>query len=199
MKFIILLLTIGILFSDSCLNYVFATSNSDFEITNADTLWEMNLTKPEINVFSVIPTEIPIVMAETVWQNNLFKPEINVVSVTPAEIPIVIAETVWQKNLVKPEINVVTVTPAEIPIVTAETVWSTYLIRPGKYINIIESADLNNNGFTDLEDVIIALQVCAEINSPRNQSFEADVNGDSKIGIQEAICILKLLAKISVN
>jgi len=53
---------------------------------------------------------------------------------------------------------------------------------------------LNNDGFTNLEDIIIILQFCSEINSQSTIYLEADVNDDKKIDIKEAIFIMKKIS-----
>ncbi len=48
--------------------------------------------------------------------------------------------------------------------------------------------DMNGSGNVDLHDVILAIQVCAGMN-PAGTDAGADVNGDGKIGLQEAVSV----------
>ena len=52
--------------------------------------------------------------------------------------------------------------------------------------------NLNGDTFLDLADAIIALRVSAGINV--SLSLSGDVNGDGKIGMEEAIYILQSVA-----
>ncbi|MCP4108689.1 MAG: hypothetical protein GY749_24600 [Desulfobacteraceae bacterium] len=62
-------------------------------------------------------------------------------------------------------------------------------IKPG------EHGDLSNDNKITLEDGIIALKVSCSINSD-NFSLIADINGDAKIGLEEAIFILQKVSGI---
>ncbi|MEE4355185.1 MAG: dockerin type I repeat-containing protein [Desulfococcaceae bacterium] len=54
----------------------------------------------------------------------------------------------------------------------------------------IEPGDVNGDGTVDLKDAIISLQIVAGM-SPDNVKLAADINNDKKIGVEEAICILR--------
>jgi hypothetical protein len=58
-------------------------------------------------------------------------------------------------------------------------------------------ADISNNGDTDLQDSIISLQIASGMNSTINV-FNAlrDINGDGKIGTEEAAYILQVMANL---
>jgi hypothetical protein len=60
---------------------------------------------------------------------------------------------------------------------------------------IVQLGDINGDGFIDLKDIIIGLQVLTNSYSG-NLTPEADVNGDNKIGLEE---ILFDLNKTSLN
>lgn len=61
--------------------------------------------------------------------------------------------------------------------------------------------DIDANGAVDLADVILALQVCANITTspPPTINAEADVNGDAKIGLEEVIYDLQIVSEIREN
>ncbi len=52
--------------------------------------------------------------------------------------------------------------------------------------------DVDGSGSTDLKDVIIALQVCSGFTP--DVDTDADVNGDGRIGLEEAVYALKAAA-----
>jgi len=57
--------------------------------------------------------------------------------------------------------------------------------------------DMDGDGFPGLDDAIIALRICAGENvSPETDISEADVNKDNKIGLEEAVYILRNLASL---
>ncbi len=51
--------------------------------------------------------------------------------------------------------------------------------------------DADGNGFVELEDAVLALQVCAKVRLSSAVYAEADVNGDGKIGLEEVFYILR--------
>ncbi len=62
-------------------------------------------------------------------------------------------------------------------------------------LNQVSEGDIDDSGNVDLQDAVLANQVCADI-VPGSEIFkEADVNNDEKIGVEEVIFILKELAK----
>lgn len=56
------------------------------------------------------------------------------------------------------------------------------------------AGDIDNNQAVGLADAILALQIAAGISPPSTIYKEADLNGDGKIGIIEAIYILQKTA-----
>ncbi|RLB38853.1 MAG: hypothetical protein DRH12_12280 [Deltaproteobacteria bacterium] len=60
---------------------------------------------------------------------------------------------------------------------------------------ITNRADLNRDGYVDLKDAILSLQIISDISPsairPDYAISHADVNGDAKVGLQEAIYILQ--------
>ena len=58
--------------------------------------------------------------------------------------------------------------------------------------------DINDTGSVDLADVILALQVCAKITPAPTTTIkvEAEVSGDGKIGLEEAIYALQVVSGI---
>lgn len=72
---------------------------------------------------------------------------------------------------------------------------SGYELNTGFWYTAILSVlvgDVNGDGFVNLEDVIVTLQIITGQTSAEI-SLAADVNGDGKIGIVEAIVILRKL------
>lgn len=51
--------------------------------------------------------------------------------------------------------------------------------------------DADGNGFVELEDAVLVLQVCAKVQLSSVVYAEADVNGDGKIGLEEVFYILR--------
>ena len=58
--------------------------------------------------------------------------------------------------------------------------------------------DIDHSGTVDMGDVILALQVCANITPHPSVSIDtdADVNGDDNIGLKEGIYALQVVSKI---
>jgi len=56
--------------------------------------------------------------------------------------------------------------------------------------------DVNNDAVIDLADAIINLKLCSGMNLSENINIRADINGDNKIGIEEAIHALQHTAGI---
>jgi len=54
--------------------------------------------------------------------------------------------------------------------------------------------DFNRDGNTDLADAIIALQICTGIKPTVSINKTAEVNGDARIGVEDAIYILQQIA-----
>ena len=53
--------------------------------------------------------------------------------------------------------------------------------------------DVDGSGKIDLRDVITAIKVCAGM-TPDGVNLESDVNGDKKIGLEEAVYDLNAVA-----
>jgi len=60
----------------------------------------------------------------------------------------------------------------------------------------ITRGDVDGNGSVTLEDVILVLQICSGIPVEPPIHKDADVNGDSKIGLEEAVYILQKLSEL---
>jgi phosphodiesterase/alkaline phosphatase D-like protein len=61
-----------------------------------------------------------------------------------------------------------------------------------------EAGDVNKSGSADLADLILCLQIVSETDTGSQIiNIAADVNGDGKIGIAEAVYILRMLAVIA--
>lgn len=58
--------------------------------------------------------------------------------------------------------------------------------------------DVNNNGSITLQDAIMALQIASSTNAGDQVFSAADVNGDNKIGIAEAIYILQCISELRI-
>ncbi|MCP4348692.1 MAG: hypothetical protein GY795_24705, partial [Desulfobacterales bacterium] len=56
------------------------------------------------------------------------------------------------------------------------------------------AGDADGSGNTDLKDAVLVLQICAEMNPASGVSVSADVNGDGRIGTEEAAFILQAAA-----
>jgi hypothetical protein len=59
--------------------------------------------------------------------------------------------------------------------------------------------DVDGNGRVEFADAVLAFKIAAGVTLPGTQTINlnADVNGDGKIGIPEAISVLMTLAKPS--
>ncbi len=53
--------------------------------------------------------------------------------------------------------------------------------------------DINGDGFINLDDAVLTLQVLASHSTQQNINLNAEVNNDSKIGLEEAVYILQKL------
>jgi hypothetical protein len=71
--------------------------------------------------------------------------------------------------------------------------WTASDVTSGTYIFSGTMGDLNGNGPADLADAILALKIVGDM-APAAGDVKADVNGDGKIGLQEAIYILQDVA-----
>jgi hypothetical protein len=58
--------------------------------------------------------------------------------------------------------------------------------RLRSHISLI-AGDIDGNGAVELRDIILALQVCADLSILSEIHLEADVNNDDRIGMEEAI------------
>lgn len=56
--------------------------------------------------------------------------------------------------------------------------------------------DVNGNGTVDLTDVVLAMQVLSRVTPSQPLFKNADVNGDIRIGLQEALYILQKIAEL---
>jgi hypothetical protein len=60
--------------------------------------------------------------------------------------------------------------------------------------------DINGDGSVNIDDAIVALQVCVGISPsgivPAHAASNADVNGDGKIGLPEIICVLQQVSDL---
>ncbi len=65
---------------------------------------------------------------------------------------------------------------------------------------ITNRADLNRDGYVDLKDAILALQIISNMNPsairPDYARSHADINGDARMGLEEAIYILQKISAI---
>ena len=62
--------------------------------------------------------------------------------------------------------------------------------------NAVLGGDVDGNGVVDLGDVILALQIITEVNAQSSPIFkEADINGDERIGAEEAFYGIQIVAK----
>ncbi len=77
------------------------------------------------------------------------------------------------------------------------TVTATGATNSPQFVEIIQSdaGDIDRSGVTDLGDAVIALKVVVGMN-PSSAYADADINGDGKIGLEEAVFILQKLAGI---
>ena len=71
-----------------------------------------------------------------------------------------------------------------------------FILDAGFWYTMLTDAvgDVNNDGTVDLKDVIAALQVVTGL-SPAEIIKEADADGDGKIGLSEALHILRRLGE----
>jgi len=61
-------------------------------------------------------------------------------------------------------------------------------------VRALSSGDLNSDSYVDLADVILILRVLSGVPVNEIVSFSADVSGDCRIGIEEAVYILQKIA-----
>lgn len=66
-------------------------------------------------------------------------------------------------------------------------------VQNGKFYLYYLLGDIDYNGETDLADVISALRICSEI-YPSALIYKADVDGDGRISLSEAIYIIQIVA-----
>ena len=69
-------------------------------------------------------------------------------------------------------------------------------VDPGETHPDAMSGDINDDGFVNLSDVVIALQAIVGMDSSQNISEAADVNGDGVIGLAEAVYAIQHSAGI---
>jgi len=63
-----------------------------------------------------------------------------------------------------------------------------------EFAKLLDKGDVDRNGMVDLGDAVLALQNLVGILPPSAVGIEGDVNGDRRIGLEEAIYILQELA-----
>ncbi len=56
--------------------------------------------------------------------------------------------------------------------------------------------NVDTRGDMDLQDAILAIQICAGMRPSSNEDTQADVNDDNKIGLEEAIYALQVIAQM---
>ncbi len=71
-------------------------------------------------------------------------------------------------------------------------IYTTWIVDPDH----VETGDINRNMVIDLADAIVTLQICSGITPATFFMKEADINGDEKIGIEEAIYILQKISEL---
>ena len=71
-----------------------------------------------------------------------------------------------------------------------------YAIR--SYYVCDSKGDVNGNGGSDLADAVLALKICAGISVVSSAvSLDSDVNGDKRIGLEEAVYTLRKIAGLN--
>jgi hypothetical protein len=58
----------------------------------------------------------------------------------------------------------------------------------------VRRGDLDDSGHIDLADVILALQICVKLQPASDIYVDADTSGDQKIGVQEALFVMQVVA-----
>jgi hypothetical protein len=58
----------------------------------------------------------------------------------------------------------------------------------------VDKGDVNSDGYVDLIDAVLALQVVAQMTQAQIANYTSDVNGDGKIGSEEVIWILQKIS-----
>jgi len=61
---------------------------------------------------------------------------------------------------------------------------------------IDQKGDIDGNCMVELTDAILGLQICAGLIPDVLINLDADVNGDTKIGLDESIYVLEKLAGV---
>jgi hypothetical protein len=77
--------------------------------------------------------------------------------------------------------------PCTVALTADTTVTAEFTSRP--------AGDVNYDGYVDLADAVLALQVVAGISAPQIAHKEADLNRDGRIGLAEAIFVLQKVAQ----
>ncbi len=70
----------------------------------------------------------------------------------------------------------------------------TFVFDPFQSGPIDETGDINGDQTVNLEDAVLALQICIGLEGSHPLNLAADVNGDSAIGMPEAVHILRHIA-----
>ncbi|MFC1856591.1 DUF333 domain-containing protein [Thermodesulfobacteriota bacterium] len=73
--------------------------------------------------------------------------------------------------------------------------WENYCSCP-QDCHPISKGDINGDGFIDLSDFILSLQISCDFKPLLDVYKDADVNGDGKIGIEEVIFILQDVSEL---
>jgi len=58
----------------------------------------------------------------------------------------------------------------------------------------VKKGDVNGDGNVDMADAVLALKILAGMEPPLAVSREVDVNGDSRIGLEEILSIIERIA-----
>ena len=75
-----------------------------------------------------------------------------------------------------------------------DTAGNSESIKSETYIIELAPGDINGDGYIDMEDAILALQINSNIIPVQTVWIEADVNMDNKLGIEEVIYILQKIS-----
>lgn len=87
--------------------------------------------------------------------------------------------------------NTVWLSDAPLDLAEVESTGATVTVEGA---NGVIPGDVDGSGLVDLDDAVCAFQVCVGMTPSSEIQVEADINGDEKIGLQEAMYALRVVS-----